>query len=338
LTTFLIDDQIDRSKWENFILESESFSVFQSPQFYDLSNETPNQSAKVFAVEDHNNIKALCVVVIQKGKSIISIFSKRGIIFGGPIINKGHEKYLGYLLELIKRDLMSRTIYLETRNFYNYSHYNETFKQNSWTYMPYLNFQLDIKGKKIEELTNSMKYNRRREIKISLNEGAKYRIATNIEQVNSVYKILLELYNKRVKLPLPDIEFFQGIFKSSIGKVFIVEHNNNIIGGSFCIYYPENTIYTMYYCGIRDYCPKIYPTHLAILAVMDFGINNNMKSLDFMGAGLPDKAYGVRKYKSEFGGQLVEHGRFLKINNSFLFEIGKIGIEILKTLKTRFTI
>ena len=49
-----------------------------------------------------------------------------------------------------------------------------------------------------------------------------------------------------------------------------------------------------------------------------------------MGAGKPNESYGVRDFKAKFGGQLVEHGRFLLILNHVLYQIGKIGVSLMK--------
>ena len=49
-----------------------------------------------------------------------------------------------------------------------------------------------------------------------------------------------------------------------------------------------------------------------------------------MGAGVPDVPYGVRDFKSEFGGTMVEHGRFLNVCKPWLYRIGKLAIKVLK--------
>ena len=49
-----------------------------------------------------------------------------------------------------------------------------------------------------------------------------------------------------------------------------------------------------------------------------------------MGAGTPDVEYGVRDFKAEFGGEMVEHGRFRKIAKPILYKIGILGIKMLK--------
>jgi lipid II:glycine glycyltransferase (peptidoglycan interpeptide bridge formation enzyme) len=53
-----------------------------------------------------------------------------------------------------------------------------------------------------------------------------------------------------------------------------------------------------------------------------------------MGAGKPDEAYGVREFKARFGGEQVEYGRFLKINNHILYNIGKIALKCWKLFKS----
>ena len=89
----------------------------------------------------------------------------------------------------------------------------------------------------------------------------------------------------------------------------------------------KNSIHTIYYAGNRKY--NNFPTHLAIIGVIKYAIKNNIKVVDLMGAGKPDKAYGVRNYKLAFGGDLAEHERFINILNPILYKLGKIGIKLL---------
>ena len=53
---------------------------------------------------------------------------------------------------------------------------------------------------------------------------------------------------------------------------------------------------------------------------------------DFMGAGSPDSDYGVREFKSKFGGECVEYGRYIKINKPVLYHAGRIGLKVLGKL------
>ena len=72
---------------------------------------------------------------------------------------------------------------------------------------------------------------------------------------------------------------------------------------------------------------------MATWAAIEYGARNGLSYFDFMGAGSPDSDYGVREFKSKFGGKLVNYGRFLRINHPVLYQIGKIGLKLLKVLK-----
>ena len=63
---------------------------------------------------------------------------------------------------------------------------------------------------------------------------------------------------------------------------------------------------------------------------MEWGLNNGYSVLDFGGAGKPNEKYGVRDYKMKFGGELVNFGRYTKINNKSKMLLGKTGLKAIK--------
>lgn len=331
----LKDKEIDLEKWNLLLKENKYSTPFQSIEYFDFFNSISNQSASVYALENENQILALCVVTFQKESSIKGFFSRRAIIYGGPLINEGEigRIALNSLLSHINKELKKSVIYGEIRNFNDLKDFHDCFTGNGWEYTPYLNVQISILGKSTEDLLGAMKYNRKREISISYKEGAYTQEATTLIEVQALYAILKNLYDTRVASPLPPLEYFNQLFLSTVGKVFIVMHNENIIGGSFCIQYPDLSIYTAYYCGIRDYNKKTFPTHLAIMAAIEYGLSVNLQKIDLMGAGKPSEEYGVRRYKAEFGGEMVEFGRYLNIYNPLLFKLGNWGLKTLRKLK-----
>ena len=329
----LRNQQITYASWWTILKDNPLSSPFQTPDYYELCNRLKGISAEVFALEDKNNLRALCVVTLLKESGIQGYFSRRAIIYGGPVLKDSDNDMFNLFIKSIEEHVTPNVIYIEIRNFFDYSQLNSIYKLADWELMPYLNIKLSLKGKSLEDTLSLMKYNRKREIKLSIAEGAIFREANDISEVRNLYDILRDLYINKVKLPLPNWDFFLSFFNESICKVFVVLHNNKIIGGSFCYFLEKKSIYTMYYCGIRNYHKKIFPTHLSILAAIEFGIRENLENIDFMGAGLQGKEYGVREYKREFGGELYEYGRFRKINNRFLFVLGVVGLKIQKHIK-----
>jgi len=329
----LKNKEISRDKWLELINNSIFSSPFQHPSFYESINSIDDYSADVFAVEVSGSLKVLVVVVHYKEQGIKAFFSRRGIIYGGPLCLDSNKQPLHFLLERVIKTYKGKTIYLETRNFFDYSPFKESFVNTGWSYKPYLNFHLSLKNRSKDNVLSLFNYNRRREIKQSLSEETTYGLCEDEKEIEGIYDILKDLYSKKVKLPLPALSYFLDLNRNQIVKVFVVKHNGKIIGGSICPFLENRAIYTYYYCGLRNYHKRIFPTHLAVLAAIEYAIDNNIPLFDFMGAGKPNDKYGVRDYKSQFGGELVEHGRFIKILNPFLYQIGKLGIKVLSKIK-----
>ena len=326
-----LNNNIDREKWKEFLNQNSFASPFQTPEFYDFFKSISNQDAEVIAVYDtDHNIKALTVVVIQKENSLTSFFSKRGIIYGGPLLLD--EKSAKILFDFVKQYIKKKVIYLEIRNFFDYNQYDKIYRDYNFEYKPYLNVILKTTST-IEELTTQMNKTRARQIRQTVKKGAYVQITRDIKEINELYTILSELYKHKVKLPLPKLEFFLKLSKSQICKVFVTKLNNEVVGGVFTLFQKNNGIYTYYYCGKEGLYKNVYATHLALHEVIKFAVDNDLSHVDFMGAGLKGEAYGVRTYKERFGGKTVEHGRYLLVTKPILFKIGKLGLSILQKFK-----
>lgn len=316
------------------MLENNIYATpFQSPAFFNLYRSCHNNSAHAVAISDSGLLKALVVLTLQKEGGIKGFFSKRSIIYGGPLVNPNDHDGLELLLKKISSVVEKKSIYLEIRNFSDYSQFKDIFIKEGWNYVPYYDIQINLQPKTKDSIRKSFNYNRRREVRQSLESGASYFTCSNDAQVKEVYEILKHNYNERVKLPLPDLDFFLRYFHTKELIVFGVLYDKKIIGGAFCPVLKNRRLFTFYYCGLRHYHKKIFPTHLAILAAMEYCVENKIPVFDFMGAGKPGLDYGVRKYKLEFGGELLEYGRFIKINNRFLYYLGNIGLKVIRVFK-----
>jgi serine/alanine adding enzyme len=325
-------NHIDKNKWE-FLLRNSLFTFpFQTPAFIDFCKGSSYLDGEVFAVENSSGeYEAACLVTIQKEKGVKGFFSRRAIIYGGPVVsNECTSEAFMQLIKTVEASIKNKVIFIEVRNYRNYSSFNIIYQKLGWNYRPYLNIKVQLSFANTTEILRSFKYNRRREIKLSINAGLEYGLAIDYFDVKSVYEILNDLYTQKVGLPVPPLNFFSDLWALGLLKVFIVKDEGKTVGGSFCLVSNTHAIYTFYYCGLRNYRQKTFPTHLAVLAAMEYGIQNRLSYLDFMGAGVPDIDYGVREYKKEFGGQIVEEGRYLKVTNTFLYWLGVKVINILK--------
>lgn len=328
----LVNDDIDPSLWERLLIHSPNVSPFQTYRYFEFLNNTRGVDGIAIALLASRQIKAIAVITVMKESGAFKYFSRRGIIFGGPVLNDISDEECSFFFQEINKNLMGKVIYLESRNLFDYSNFIKPLQRANWNYIPHLNIQLSLKGLTKESLLGVFDNDVRRRLKNSLSEGAIYKECNSESELIAVYAILNDLYNTKVKLPLPDFNFFSELFNYGLMKVFVVEHQGNILGGSFCPY-DKNGIYTFYYCDRKDYHRRISPTHLSIVAAMEYGIENGIPKFDFMGAGKPGIPFGVRDFKKQFGGIQVEYGRFTNILNPCLYNLGKLGIKILSRFR-----
>lgn len=277
--------------------------------------------------------KGRIVGYIQKdGGKLKQLFSRRAIINGGPMLAEDiTEEEIKSLLVSCRKALKGKAIYVETRNFEDYSRFKDIFEECGWKYEPHYNFHIDTSS--VEVVEANLGKSRKRDIRTSLRDGATFGEAGNLEEVKQLYGILTRLYNTKVKTPLFPWEFFEKLYKANFGKVFVVKFEERIVGGTVCVC-GDNTMYEWFACGEDGISKSVFPSTLATYAGIKYAAENGYKRFDMMGAGAPgDGGYGVRDFKAKFGGELVEHGRFKYVLNHLLYKIGVFGVKMMKKQK-----
>ena len=315
-------DLIDRQQWSELVRTRETGTWFQSPEAYDFFASLPElMEPFVYGVERAEKLCAVCVGYVTKEPNPIKqFFTRRAIIIGGvAVVANGAKEDIVILLNYVRKELKPKSIYIETRNFNDFSPWKEAFEAAGFVYKPHLNFHVD-------PATNNLSDNRKRQLKKSdavVSEGV-----SELE-IREWYEVLSELYRTKVKTPLWPIDFFLEAYRQGIAKFLLVKHEGRIIGGSMVVA-DERTVYEWFECGLNAECKDQYPSVMATWGGIQLAHQSGCTRYDMMGAGEPGVPYGVRDFKAEFGGQMVEHGRFLCVCKPMLYRLGVCVVKILK--------
>ena len=315
-------DLIDRQQWSELVRTRETGTWFQSPEAYDFFASLPElMEPFVYGVERAEKLCAVCVGYVTKEPNPIKqFFTRRAIIIGGVVTAaNGAKEDIVILLNYVRKELKPKSIYIETRNFNDFSPWKEAFEAAGFVYKPHLNFHVD-------PATNNLSDNRKRQLKKSdavVSEGV-----SELE-IREWYEVLSELYRTKVKTPLWPIDFFLEAYRQGIAKFLLVKHEGRIIGGSMVVA-DERTVYEWFECGLNAECKDQYPSVMATWGGIQLANQSGCMRYDMMGAGEPGVPYGVRDFKAEFGGQMVEHGRFLYVCKPMLYRLGVCVVKILK--------
>ena len=340
--------EIDREEWNALVKASATGTWFQTPEAYCFYESMPEFFRPfVVAVERVNDLanertlRGVCVGYVTVEKSAVKQWlTRRAIIIGDPCFaDDCANEEVSLLLSTLRQQLSTGAnapIYIESRNFNDYSRWKDAFASAGFDYKAHLNFHVDCRDK--EAMWERMSENRRRQVRKAqatveclTNEGI-----SELE-VREWYEILRILYRTKVKTPLWPVEFFLEAYRQGVGKFLLVKHEGKVIGGSMVVMSErvkelgnEGTVYEWFECGLNADYKEQYPSVMATWAGMQYANEHGCARYDMMGAGVPGVPYGVRDFKSEFGGELVEHGRFLCVCKPLLYKLGVLGVKILK--------
>lgn len=326
----VLNNFIPVTSWKQFFAWNPFATPFQSYDFYCLVNSLDRLSAEAMAVCDDNRILALVVITFQSEPGMVAYFSRRAVIYGGPLVDSKFPEAMDLLVKHITLTTKKKVIYSEIRNLSDFSSHKEIFASNQWDYIPYTDFILDTSD--YGAMVKSVSGSRLRQIKKAKNAGVSWKVAENLEEVKGFFMILSELYRRKIRKPLLPWEFFKLFFERKLGVFLTVIYKGKLIGGIMCPILEKKAIYEFYICGLDTEYKEQYPSIMATWAAMEYASENKILKFDFMGAGRPNEGYGVRDFKARFGGELVEYGRYRKIYKPALYRIGKFGLNIKRSL------
>ncbi len=329
-----VNSDIDFRRWRQFILSHPNGNVFQAKEMFDVYRETKNYTPIfIFAEDEEGEIMGVMLTVIQKEHSgLMGLFSSRAIVIGGPLTKDNDPNVLSTILEEYKRVIRGRAIYTQFRNLWSWEQFVDVFARNGFVFEEHLDIIIDLTRSE-DEIWNSFSRDRRKSIKKGDNSLDVKAIDAKAD-FDSIYGLLKSVYD-RVKLPLPDPDYFHNIISYVHGsnklQCFGAYFNSKLVGVRLVLCY-KKVVYD-WYAGANDSYLEYRPNDVLVWEILKWGKANNYSFFDFGGAGKPNVPYGVRDYKLKFGGRLINPGRFQLIHKPFLYKIGLFGLRLYQTIK-----
>ena len=324
--------------WAEFVREHPHGSVFQSPEMFELFLGTERMKPVVVGTVDKDSGQLtgiLQAVIIREMNGVGGYFSSRTVVYGGPLVETGGRGEEGMVVDLLLKELIrivkNQSVFIQFRNFFSQESNKDLFATNSFRHRDRLNLLVNTSSR--DMVIKNMSASRLRQVNKSLRLGACCVEPENLGQMREFYDILYNLYKYRVKKPLPDWDFFRQFYALSqegkLGIIRLVKFREKIIGGILSPVTPGKTIYEWYVCGLDQSYRDLHPSVLATWSAIEYAVENNIPEFDFMGVGIPERDYGVRDFKMRFGGELVNHGRFARVNNKPLYIAAETGYNLL---------
>jgi serine/alanine adding enzyme len=328
--------KIDHVAWNQYVENHQDGNVFHTPEMFDVYLHSKGyQPILIAMVDDDYQIRALMIsVILSESKKIYNSLTTRSILFGHPLISENNDDVIPNLWDFYDKIIKRKAIYTQIRNFdFNHFNHKKLLETRNYIYEDHLNIILSLKDGK-DSVWEKFSRSRKKGIKKALNANFSFEACESSVKIDIFYNLLSISY-KRIKLPFPEIDHFQRIteFAKNYYKVFYVKQDDEVVAALFALKH-KNVMYG-YYMGSIDNedIIRLKPIDLLFWEVFKWCVDNNIEYFDWMGAGKPDKDYGVRDFKLQFGGETSNLGRYEKQHKPLIFKIAKIGFALYKKFK-----
>jgi serine/alanine adding enzyme len=224
-------------------------------------------------------------------------------------------------------------LFTELRNLSNLDPIQPLLARCGFVYEEHLNYLIDL-ARPPEEVLQSFGRRTRKQIRRALRQGdIVIREASHLEEVAQCYELLQKSY-AAARVPLADRSLFERLFEVlyplGMVKFLLAWLGDECVSASVELLF-KDTIYG-WYSGLDRHYGQYVPNELLMWHILEWGAANGYRLYDFGGAGRPDEDYGVRDFKSKFGGQLVGFGRNTMVHAPLRLAVSKVGYRAYRAL------
>jgi lipid II:glycine glycyltransferase (peptidoglycan interpeptide bridge formation enzyme) len=320
----------DTQIWEQFVYDHPQGNIFQTPDISTVYKNTKHYTPVTLAAVDtdtNDMVALLNAVIIKEFNGFFERFTARSIIIGGPLFldNDMGKTAVKKMMEYYDSTFGQLVIYTEARNVWDIK---EQITFPGYEYEDHLNYLIDLTSGE-QEIWKNLSKARKYGIKKSKKMGVEIHEMNTRDELPVLYNLLTDTY-KKARHPLADISLFISLFSVLVpknrAKIFFAKCEENYIGAIILLMY-ENKLYDWYSCSKTEYS-NYYPNDRLVWHALEWGSANHYSVFDFMGAGKPHDKYGVREFKKQFGGTLVNFGRLKKIHSPITMWVIQKGFPL----------
>lgn len=304
--------QIDLDKWRKYVDTHPHGTVFHTPYMYDVwLNVRGYEPYAFFALNKNGQIAAIVCGFIQTvSRRVLSILSTRSVQLQSPLFT--NIRSLEAVIEAYKcYAKKKKVLYTEVRNHYIDERYNDCMPKLGYVWEGHYNILKEMPNS-TEDLWKQIKRKR----KDGINKAKKFDFVLSDKIRDDTIDALISLLSVKYRdlgLPIPDRAFFENClsFDDDCNCQYFHLIDNNVARIVLLSFRYKNTLHAVY-IGIdsdKSFMNK-RPVDYFYYKLMEYCVENDILIFDWMGAGKPGIPYGVRDFKLQYGGELVDFGRY----------------------------
>lgn len=317
-TTVTASDDKSLAKISEFASSHSYPSPFQSAELFKVYSKT--KGCKPTAIIARNTegeiIASLVATTFMDAGVLAGTLLSHVSVRGGPLFVPRKEGVSGGAI-LLKELLMktkAKSLYTRVYPLFDQPDQFSLLNESGFTREDWLNYLIDLTaGEKV--LKERLTRHRRKGIQKAENHGLEVVAASSVGDIDTIYSLLLESHAK-ARIPLQDKSLFEAIHRLLVpqgtAKMIMAYSGEKPVAARVALTF-SGIIYD-WYAGSAQDAKETRASELLVWRLMTWGCKSGYRLFDFGGAGLPEEEYGPREFKSTFGGQLVNLGRYTVVH------------------------
>lgn len=302
--------------------------MFQTPEMRDLYAAATNYDPLLFAALKEGELRGILLAFVARYGGIKGLLSSRSFIWGGPLVSDNDQEIAKLLIRAHERTVKGKVLFSQVKNWADPTSLLIPYESCGYEYHDHLNRLIDLSHGEACVLSG-MRKKRRKAIKDGLRENMATRLGDK-KDLRVFYEMLREVFHKKARIPLPEMDFFSAVFDVLVPKgraqLFICGNESGPMAGLLCLLW-RGTMYAYYGGSFMEHLGH-FPNEIVYWGAMQWGIQRGYRVFDFGGAGRPDEEFGVREFKRRFGGQEVNFGLFHKVESPVKMAIAEVGFAL----------
>jgi hypothetical protein len=332
--TLQILQSLPRDQWRAFVDQHPKGNIFHTPEMFDVYERAKRHVPELWAAIQDSQILALFIPVrVALGNGPLQRLTSRSVSFGSILNAPGEAGRLAVrqLLRAYQESSGRQSLFTELRNIAPLEDSLPVLQELGFAYEEHLNFLIDL-DLPPERVFRNIGARTRKNIKKGLNKSV-----VKIEEVNDrpgfseCYR-LLDMTYRLAHVPLADDSLFKAAFEilrpRNMARFTLAKVGEKAAAASIELLYKD--VIFGWYGGVDRKYRSCIPNELLMWEILRWGAENGFKKYDFGGAGKPEEKYGVRDFKSKFGGQLVCYGRNVWVPKPMLLSLGKLAYQAVR--------
>jgi hypothetical protein len=321
---------VDDDRWKRFVDKFPSVNIFHSPEMAHVFGISQGYEAfPLFATFDSEVVAAAFPVLVGIKSMLPASFKRRLIMYASPLYLNDPRGVKGVELILRSAEAIARktALFMEIRNSEQFPGFGKIERLNSYDYIPYQNYLLDLE-EGADKIWSSFSTHTRNHIRKAERKGVVVRtMMTN--ELPQVSALIAGLYHRKgVPLSNPSIceSAYRFLTERHLARFIVADVHTEIIGALISLNY-NGTVFH-WYAASKTETNQYYPNEALIWDTIRWGCNQGYRLYDLGGGGIRGEEYGPAKFKDKFKGSLVEYGRYRCVSHRIVYNIGRKLYEL----------